>query len=317
MQTTLEWANWYFDLAHQALGNTFEISTLETCQALFLLNALKPHSSYLYSGMSIRTAIAIGLTNETYGNSIRLNQEARRTWWCIYSHEVSPNFNEKKQSNLCHPESNKSQFAIISVMVDLARILQAASQDIYHDMSKQPLQKKSQISFQLDKSLDIWEKKLPDFLDLQSFALDDAEWAFKQKLVLKFLLLDFPNVPGEELIRDVEKSLEIFSVLGKHVTVAKRSGELTQEILGVAKTYLRGPRNRQMTSSHIATPSIPSNIGADLFGSTFANGGEMWNNEHLIALLNEDEPGMSRVDVLANFLDPNILENFVTGDDYF
>lgn len=33
----LQYANRYFDLAHKALGNTFEISTLETCQALFLL----------------------------------------------------------------------------------------------------------------------------------------------------------------------------------------------------------------------------------------------------------------------------------------
>ena len=36
-RNTLEWANWYFDLAQRALGNIFQISTLETCQALFLL----------------------------------------------------------------------------------------------------------------------------------------------------------------------------------------------------------------------------------------------------------------------------------------
>jgi len=36
-RSTLEWANLYFDLAKQALGDVFEISSLETCQALFLM----------------------------------------------------------------------------------------------------------------------------------------------------------------------------------------------------------------------------------------------------------------------------------------
>lgn len=71
-------------------------------------------------------------------------------------------------------------------MIDMARILREASLDIYHDMSKRSLRKKSQIAFKLDAAVDAWKRQLPSFLDLESFALDDAEWAFKQKLVLKF-----------------------------------------------------------------------------------------------------------------------------------
>ncbi|KAH6896738.1 fungal-specific transcription factor domain-containing protein [Thelonectria olida] len=412
-QAPLHYANWYFDLAHRALGNTFEISTLETCQALFLLtvfcqNALKPHSCYLYSGMAVRTAIAIGLTNETYGNTLAVAQEARRTWWCIYSHEVEmccssgrvdglkdprhystplPSWTTSSELALC-----SSELAIIPVMVDLARILREASLDIYHDVSERSLRKKSQIAFKLDTALDSWKRQLPSFLDLESFALDEAEWAFKQKLVLKFrsynarilihrpflvassasydssefsrhveicldasratiqviheslahrpylrawwycttytlyatmiilhlVLLDFPKVPGEELVEDVEKSLEIFSVMAKSVTVAKRCGELTQEILGVAKRYLRGRNDRQTTTANVTPPSIPDDIrvSADIFGGTLPNVDEIWDDEHLIALLNQDEPGPSRANALADFLDPSILQGFVAGDGF-
>lgn len=87
--------------------------------------------------------------------------------------------------NSSSPHSSESQYAIISVMVDLAKILQAASEDIYHD-TEASLQKKSQISFKLDMALDNWIECLPSFLNFETFAVDDAEWIFKQKLVLKF-----------------------------------------------------------------------------------------------------------------------------------
>lgn len=37
---TLEWANRYFNLAKQALGDVFEGASLETCQTLFLMVTL-------------------------------------------------------------------------------------------------------------------------------------------------------------------------------------------------------------------------------------------------------------------------------------
>lgn len=46
-RSTLEWANHYFQLAKKALGDIFETSSLETCQALFLM--------VIYRNSSIQT----------------------------------------------------------------------------------------------------------------------------------------------------------------------------------------------------------------------------------------------------------------------
>ena len=134
-------------------------------------------------------------------------------------------------------------------------------------------------------------------------------------IILHLVLLDFPKVPGEELIEEVERSLEIFSLMGKSITVAKRCGELTHEILGVAKTYLGDRRNGQIQSTHFTPSSLPNEIGADMFGLSLPD--NVWDDEHLIALLNQDEPGSSRANALANFLDPSILEGFLTECEYY
>ena len=88
--------------------------------------------------------------------------------------------------------SSSPEHAMIPVMVDLANILRVATEDIYLDVSKRSLRDKSQISFKLDAALDVWKEKLPQFLNLDSFALDNDEWAFKQKLVLQFRA--YPNL---------------------------------------------------------------------------------------------------------------------------
>ena len=135
-------------------------------------------------------------------------------------------------------------------------------------------------------------------------------------IVLHLILLDFPKVPGEQLVEDVEKSLAIFRTMGKSVTVAKRCGELTQEILGVAKRYLSDRRLKQIPPTSFTPTSIRNEIGSDVFSQSSLNSNEMWNDEHLIALLNQDEPGPSRANALADFLDPSILQGFVLGEGY-
>lgn len=74
---------------------------------------------------------------------------------------------------------------MIPVMVELSNILRTASQEIYHDANKHSMQEKSQIGFQLEESLAVWKNKLPSFLKIDSVSLNDTEWAFKQKLVLR------------------------------------------------------------------------------------------------------------------------------------
>ncbi|KAI5274823.1 hypothetical protein E4T47_02153, partial [Aureobasidium subglaciale] len=83
----------YFQRSRSLLGDVFEACSLESAQTLFLMslycqNSLKPHACYMYCGMAVRTALAIGLPSQSMSNSPDACKAARRTWWCIYSHEI-------------------------------------------------------------------------------------------------------------------------------------------------------------------------------------------------------------------------------------
>jgi hypothetical protein len=99
----------YFRKSRVLLGDVFEVCSIESAQTLFLMvsespnlyastglmmltfylwlkslycqNALKPHSCYMYSGMAVRTALAIGLPSESMSKSTKARKAARRTWW--------------------------------------------------------------------------------------------------------------------------------------------------------------------------------------------------------------------------------------------
>jgi hypothetical protein len=98
-------SKYYFQKARASLGDVFEACSLESAQALLLMasdcpsrcgfttadseqslycqNSLKPHACYMYCGMAVRTALAIGLPSETLSNSMEGHKAARRTWWCV------------------------------------------------------------------------------------------------------------------------------------------------------------------------------------------------------------------------------------------
>ncbi|THY81232.1 hypothetical protein D6C95_09188, partial [Aureobasidium pullulans] len=99
----------YFRKSRSLLGDVFEACSLESAQALLLMvcvsnpippisilieqslycqNSLKPHACYMYCGMAVRTALAIGLPSESMSGTVEGCKAARRTWWCIYSHEI-------------------------------------------------------------------------------------------------------------------------------------------------------------------------------------------------------------------------------------
>ncbi|EXJ71101.1 uncharacterized protein A1O5_06094 [Cladophialophora psammophila CBS 110553] len=199
-RSTLEWASHYFGQAKQALGDTMDISSLETCQTLFLMtvfcqNALKPHACYMYSGHAVRTAIAIGLANNARKTC---TEEGKRTWWCIYSHEIEMCCSSGRLDSLMPPEmyslpmpkwtleDNEShETAIIPVMVDLSRILKRVSMDVYCNANGRSTGELSQVSLELNEALAVWKANLPAFLNLDVQLLNDPPWAYKQKLVLK------------------------------------------------------------------------------------------------------------------------------------
>ncbi|KFY40674.1 hypothetical protein V494_03393 [Pseudogymnoascus sp. VKM F-4513 (FW-928)] len=406
---TLEWANRYFNLAKQALGDVFESASLETCQTLFLMtvfcqNALKPHACFMYSGMAVRTAIAIGLGNKMSPDLLNKREEARRTWWSIYSHEVEMCCSSGRLDSLKDPrhystllpkwmnesDSDPSELegpevAMIPVMVGLSRILKTASQDIYHD-STRSIQEKSHIGFQLEESLMLWKNGLPSFLNIDSVSLNDTEWAFKQKLVLRMrlynarilihrpflvasstsynssqfsqhveicldasrktiqmihdcfahriylrtwwycttytlyasmiilhlILLEFPKVSQDELIQDVEKSLEIFSAM--KFVIARRCAELTKEILAVAKRYLRQTQSKHSVTMPGSSMFQVGSISND-YDDNLTNGSETWDDSFLMTFLNQGGPGPVRATALADLLNPTVLEDFAMGSN--
>lgn len=97
--TPIRVARLYFERARLLVGDIFESSSFETGQTLFLMvrhlftssliyadssakavfcqNALKPHSCYMYSGMALRTALAIGVPMKSQSKS----SHESRFWW--------------------------------------------------------------------------------------------------------------------------------------------------------------------------------------------------------------------------------------------
>lgn len=201
-RSALDWASHYFDLAKEALGDIMEVSSLETCQTLFMMtvfcqNALKPHACYMYSGNAVRTALALGLAHKARSTD---SEEIRRTWWCIYSHEIEMCCSSGRLDSLMAPEhyslpipgktedmgmGHRSEAAIIAIMVDLARILKRASTDISFNAGGRSIGEMSQIGHQLNQEIEAWKANLPPPLNFDTESLNDPVWAHKQKVVLK------------------------------------------------------------------------------------------------------------------------------------
>ncbi|KAJ6026952.1 uncharacterized protein N7446_004446 [Penicillium canescens] len=237
--SALNFAKFYFGLARQTMGDLLESSCLETAQALLLLsvfrqNSLQPHSCYMYSGMAVRTAAAIGL-----GSSLSslppsaARREARRTWWCIYSHEIemccsSGRLDSMKELHYYQasipklksdvgdldPDAEDNDIAMIPVMVALSQINTEASHQLYHS-TQRSMSEKSRLAMALDQRLLQWKANMPEFLDLDAHALNDPEWAFKQKLVLRLryyntrILIHKPFLVAATASTDTENDLSI------------------------------------------------------------------------------------------------------------
>uniref|UniRef100_A0A8H7NQJ3 Xylanolytic transcriptional activator regulatory domain-containing protein n=1 Tax=Bionectria ochroleuca TaxID=29856 RepID=A0A8H7NQJ3_BIOOC len=200
----------YFRKSRALLGDVFEVCSLESAQTLHLMsiycqNALKPHACYLYCGHAVRTALAIGITRESMSNSIEDRKAARRTWWCIYSHEIEMSCNAGRRDSLGKPrnyqidlpriraqsssvpdgsELENCSVAMINEMAHFAAVLRRISKKLYYDSKGLTLLQKSVVAQELDTLLDDWKGQLPTYLDFGSVSFRQEEWAAKQKLVL-------------------------------------------------------------------------------------------------------------------------------------
>lgn len=88
------------------------------------------------------------------------------------------------QFNNSGPEAEDNHIAIIPIMVSLSGIMFEASHLLYHSANRS-LAEMSHIAMTMDQKILAWKENLPEFLDLDAPALNDPDWAFKQKFVLK------------------------------------------------------------------------------------------------------------------------------------
>ena len=165
----------------------------------------------MYCGQAVRTALAIGLANESTSVSAEDQKAARRTWWCIYSHEIDMSCSSGRRDSLRKPhnyqvplpvindqvvdapdptKSENKTVAMINEMVHFAAILRRISKELYHDAKGLTLLQKSMIAKELDDLLSDWKSNLPEWLDFSRTSFREEEWAGKQKLVLHLRYLN-------------------------------------------------------------------------------------------------------------------------------
>jgi len=174
-----------------ALGDVYSITTLETVQALFLLstvaqNALRPHDCYMYLGMALRSAVAIGMHQES--SRVTDQPGRRRTWWAIYNLELElccasgrPDSLPREEHimvDLPHMETELPEVSMINVMVEYGRIARQVLGRMY--LERRPLQEKLLAAREFDAALCNWrdsvaanlyhgpELQQPDYVERQS-----------------------------------------------------------------------------------------------------------------------------------------------------
>ncbi|EUC41784.1 hypothetical protein COCMIDRAFT_60969, partial [Bipolaris oryzae ATCC 44560] len=206
----------YFRQSKNQLGDAYAVCSLESAQTLLLMslycqNSHMPHQCYMYCGQAVRTALAIGLANESMSRSTKDRKAARRTWWCIYSHEIDMSCSSGRRDSLRKPHSYQTPLPIIenridddpdtseaehksvvmiNEMVRYAAILRRICKELYHDTKGLTLTEKSAIAKELDGLLSDWKANLPEWLDFGKLSFRDEEWAGKQGVVLQLRYLN-------------------------------------------------------------------------------------------------------------------------------
>ncbi|KAI6780262.1 putative transcriptional regulatory protein [Emericellopsis cladophorae] len=194
-------ARLFFERAKLLLEDVFESASLETAQTLFLMSvfcqdALKPHACYMYSGMAVRAALAMGIPTTPSGSN-----QKRLLWWALYSHETEMCSSAGRQSFLKEPSHYSIDFPvvsashgpslyIISCMVELAKILARISQNVWQPDVIDGPEHMSGRAANLEGSLLQWKSRLPHELDFDVSTLEESELITKQKIVLKLRFLN-------------------------------------------------------------------------------------------------------------------------------
>ena len=229
---------------------------LTFAKSLYCQNSLKPHACYMYCGHAVRTALAIGIARESTSSSVEDRKAARRTWWCIYSHEIDMSCSAGRRDSLGKPrnyqiglpqirgremdapdatELENRSFAMINEMVNFAAILRRISKELYHDSKGLSLAQKSSVAGELDTLLGDWKARLPEYLDLSGVSFREDEWAAKQKVVLHLRYLNARIVLHRPFLEPPRGHRRV--PVSKHVTACLDAARKTLQVMHDAYTY--------------------------------------------------------------------------------
>jgi hypothetical protein len=213
----LHWSRLMFKEATSRCAQLTMATDLNMVQCYFFLakvcqNEIIPHWAYMYIGMAVRTALAIGINRLASSNTRKSPAQLRaesRTWWGLYSLETETSFAMGRPDTLGADLYHNQRYplirdvdvgephelepphcAIIRAMVDFSRITRQVCLGVY--LAEFNLARTIDTSNQIEKHLNDWVSALPDairprlYADLKS-SLQDAKaprWVKRQRLVL-------------------------------------------------------------------------------------------------------------------------------------
>ena len=230
----------YFVRAKSRLGDIFEMCSFNGTLTLLLMsvycqNALKPHSCYMYTGMAVRAAFAIGLPmTASPGDS-----PASRLWWALYSVEIEMSMSAGRASALAEPScyiaslpSTVSSLpeSFISYMVPFAALLNDICRKIYNANALIHRDQKSRECLVIDQQLQQWKHELDLSWSTSSSSLTEPEWRTKQKLVCNLRFWNARILLHRPFLLYLAASSE-YQVDGSHINTCVEASQATITIL--------------------------------------------------------------------------------------
>lgn len=148
-------------------------------------------------------------------------------------------------------------------------------------------------------------------------------------ILLHLVLSGFPSIRDEDLLLDVEKSLDIFESMN-NIVVARRCAEMIREVLEVARACVARRRSSLVPSAAAHTSMLappPTSLGIDTATAAATDPTAVQNradnltgmvppstdSDFFFSLFNQDSQPDTRAEILANLVDPTILEDFAFG----
>ncbi|KAB5543092.1 fungal-specific transcription factor domain-containing protein [Coniochaeta sp. 2T2.1] len=223
----LAWSRKLFEDARDMCSALGMVTDLEMVQCYFFLskvtqNELNPHLTYMYVGLAVRTALAIGINRSpptTSNKDPEVIKAETRTWWGLYSLETELSFGMGRPDTLGADLFHNRPFpltihrrdavavteqgydllepahcAILEFMVDFSRIIRRIRHELY--VPESPATRNPTLALQyaasIEHELDSWLRNLPEVIrpergSNQQASLKSAkepQYVKKQKLVL-------------------------------------------------------------------------------------------------------------------------------------